>query len=120
VRAVPRVRTRSPCTCAMRVALRARVQRSPTRTPFALSLRLAHRPSLHAQSSCGGALWGGGALTAAAAVDQSAPLVGGRLEQVGGSSVLEDEDERTMDEALQRSMDDVLLALGEVEAQELE
>lgn len=76
---------------------------------------------MHTQTSaCGSALWGGGALTAATAVDQSAPLSVGRLEKLGDGFVLDDEDERSMDEALQRSMDDVLLALGEVEAQDLD
>lgn len=81
------------------------------------------RPPLCAQGSlCGSALWSGGALTAATAIDQSAALSAGHLEQLGGGSTLdEEEDERRLDEALQRSMNGVLLlALGEVEAQELD
>ena len=91
------------------------------------SLRVL-RSSLHVQSACGGALWGGGALTAATAVGQGATLSAGASEQGNGLGLDDDEDEladqpelrRRMDEALQRSMDDVLHALGEVEAQDLE
>lgn len=84
-------------------------------------LSAARRSSLDSQGSPGGsALWGGGALMAARALDQSAALSAGGLEQLGGGFALgEEEDERWMDEALQRSMEEVLLAQGELEAQEL-
>lgn len=82
--------------------------------PLALLLAV-RRPPLCAQGLlCGSALWGGGALTAATPIDQSAALSAGHLEQLGGGSALdEEEDERRMDGVL-------LLALGEVEAQELD
>ncbi|KAJ1617551.1 hypothetical protein T492DRAFT_1098912 [Pavlovales sp. CCMP2436] len=72
------------------------------------------RPQLHAPGACGSALWGGGTLTSAT-VDQNATLSGhSGMEQMADVGMDDEDDD------LDGLMDDVLLAFGDAESQDLD